>query len=197
LAIASVDLPDRPAPAPPSDTGDGLFRVCLTGNLGYFPTAHGASWFLDEVWPKLRARLPQARMRLAGARPTRQLRTAARRAGAELVVDPPDIAAELARADAAVAPLFAGSGVPVKLLEALAAGVPVVATPWAAAGLEPELAARIRTGDSAEAWANALVETLTDRTTALARASETRTIVRRLHSSERLSPTLNGAIAAG
>lgn len=113
-------------PAPPV--------ACLTGNLGYFPTLEGAEWLLREVWPAVRARVPDVTVRVAGARPPGALARAVRRAGGELVADPPDLGALLAAASMALVPLRAGSGVPIKLLEAWAAGVPAIATPWAAAG---------------------------------------------------------------
>ena len=102
-------------------------RLVLTGNLGYFPTVDGVRDWLDRVWPALRRDHPSLRLTLAGARPDSGLRRAAARApGVELLDTPPSLEPVLASATAAVAPLRAGSGVPVKVLEAWAAGVPVV-----------------------------------------------------------------------
>ncbi|MEP7013774.1 MAG: glycosyltransferase family 4 protein, partial [Acidobacteriota bacterium] len=109
--------------------------LAITGNLGYFPTVDGALWFLRQVWPAVRAARPEVRLQLAGARPPARLRAAIARASAELIESPPDLRAALKGATLALAPMRAGSGLPVKILEAWAAGVPVVATPWAAAGV--------------------------------------------------------------
>ncbi len=109
--------------------------LAMTGNLGYFPTLDGALWFLESVWPLVRAARPEVRFVLAGARPPRRLRTAIARGGAELIESPPDLRSILKGATLALAPMRAGSGLPVKVLEAWLEGVPVVATPWAAEGV--------------------------------------------------------------
>jgi glycosyltransferase involved in cell wall biosynthesis len=109
--------------------------LAITGNLGYFPTVDGALWFLDQVWPAVRAARPAVRLQFAGTRPPARLRAAIPQAGAGLIDSPPDLRALLAQATLALAPMRAGSGLPVKILEAWSVGVPVVATPWAAAGV--------------------------------------------------------------
>jgi len=109
--------------------------LAISGNLGYFPTVDGALWFLAQVWPAVRAARPEIRLQLAGSRPSARLRVAISQAGAELIDSPPDLRALLAQATLALAPMRAGSGLPVKILEAWSVGVPVVATPWAAAGV--------------------------------------------------------------
>ncbi|MEL7059511.1 MAG: glycosyltransferase [Acidobacteriota bacterium] len=123
------------------DAGDPLEAkerdlVVLTGNLGYFPTVEGARWFARAVWPRVRQRRPQARWLLAGARPSPALRALAGTEGIELEAEPPNLRAVLRRASVAVAPLRAGSGTPIKILEAMAEGVPMVATPSAVEGLD-------------------------------------------------------------
>ncbi len=145
----------RPGPSRPP-------VACLTGNLGYFPTREGAEWLLREVWPRVVARGVEVELRLAGARPSRSLARAVARAGGRLDGDPPSLDRVLAESSLALVPLRAGSGVPIKLLEAWAAAVPAIATPWAAAGAggvdgEDHLAA-----EDAEAWAGAIARLATD-----------------------------------
>lgn len=142
--------------------------VCMTGNLGYFPAVDGFGWWLQEVLPRLRRRLPWVRVVLAGARPAARLRRQARAAGAELVASPPDLGAILRSADVALAPLRCGSGQPLKILEAWQAGKPVVASPWAAAGTtaEPLSAGERRQGmlvaETPEQWVAAVEALLED-----------------------------------
>ena len=122
--------PAAPAEAAEPATGPATPpRLALTGNLGYFPTADAVSWWVRDVWPELRRARPELRLTLAGARPAPAVRRAARAPGVELVDSPPSLAPVLAAAQVALAPLRAGSGVPVKVLEAWSAGVPVVASP--------------------------------------------------------------------
>jgi len=134
-AAASTRNPVRSPTGRGDEAGDDAPPVlALTGNLGYFPTREGARWWLRAVWPRLRAALPEARLVLAGSRVPPSLARLARRAGAEVLSDPPDLASVLTGARIALAPMRAGAGQPLKVMEAWAAGVPVVATRWAAAG---------------------------------------------------------------
>lgn len=131
--------------------------VALTGNLGYFVNADAVRWWLRRVWRELSRRRPDLRLVVAGARPSRDLRRALARAGAELVDSPPDLRSVLAAATIAVAPMRGGSGVPVKVLEAWSVGVPVVASPWAAAGTQGRSGEDFLLAESPEEWVAAVL----------------------------------------
>jgi len=138
-------------------------RIVFGGNLGYFPNVDAVLWFAREVLPRVRARRPDAVLQLAGARPAAALRLLARReAGVELVGPVPRMHPWLAQAAVAVAPMRAGSGQQLKLLEAMASGTPLVATPISAAGLEHGAAACIAAADTPEAFAAAVLAVLDD-----------------------------------
>lgn len=130
--------------------------VAFTGNLGYFPNRQAALWLLREVWPRLRRRCPDARLLLAGERPGARLRRCAARAGAELVAAPGDLRAELSRARVAVAPVASGSGTPLKILDAWAEQVPVVASAFAAAGVGGAEAGGLVVAEGPAEWAAAI-----------------------------------------
>jgi hypothetical protein len=134
--------------------------VMLSGNLGYRPTVRAARWFADRVWPRLRQAVPSATWVLAGARPAPEIRRLAERPGVELHGNVDDLAPHLGRARLSIAPMASGSGVPLKILESLAAGVPVLADPWSAAGLEDPSAVIEAEGE--DSWVTAAVELLTD-----------------------------------
>jgi len=134
--------------------------VLLSGNLGYRPTVRAALWFADRVWPRLRKLVPAAHWVLAGARPAAAIRRLASRPGIEVHGDVDDLGAFFDRADVAIAPMASGSGVPIKILEAMAAGVPVVVDPWSAAGLEDPSAVVVAAGEGD--WIRVLVELLGD-----------------------------------
>lgn len=132
VAVAPIAI--TPGAAAAATPPIGRATVMLTGNLGYFPNRDALRFFLDSVWPGLRAAEPSVELRVAGDRPPRGLLRRVARAGGTLVARPPDLGAMLRHATVSVAPLRCGSGVPLKVLDAWAAGVPVVASPFAAAG---------------------------------------------------------------
>lgn len=141
--------------------------VALTGNLGYRPTRAAIRWFAAHVWPRVRRSVPQARWVIAGARPPSGVRRLAQSPGVEVWADVPDVARVLSSARVAVAPMASGSGIPMKVIEAWAAGVPVIATPRAVESLEGGAqACELRRREDVRGWADAIVELLTDRTSA-------------------------------
>jgi glycosyltransferase involved in cell wall biosynthesis len=173
---------------------DGEPTVLLSGNLGYRPTVDAARRFAEAVWPELRRRVPRARWVLAGARPAPALRRIAALPGVELHGDVDDLAPFLARATVAVAPMTGGSGVPIKILEAMAAGVPVVADPWAAAGLADPKA--VIEADTAASWVEAVAALLTDPRAARAQAARGAEVWHAHYRPERVRELIRDAVAA-
>ena len=101
--------------------------VVFTGKMSFHANRVAAEWLCDEIWPRVRARHPEARLLLAGARPPRSLQ---RRRAADVLVTGyvPDLRALIAGAAVAVAPLRYAVGVQNKVLEAMACATPVVTT---------------------------------------------------------------------
>ncbi len=194
LQVVPLALPSTPEsallPTQRTSRPAGEAELVITGNLGYFPTVRGIDWFLDQVWPEVARKHPRARLLVAGARPPRALARRVRRLGGRVLADPVDLAQLLAGADIALAPLLAGSGTPIKLLEALAAGIPAVATPAAADGLDPALARCLEIPEDAAAWVTALSGLVANPVAARARAAVVARLVRELHGAERLSERL-------
>jgi polysaccharide biosynthesis protein PslH len=160
LAVVPLLAPAFAAPpVAPAAPGE---RLIVTGNLGYFPTRHGVEFLLREVWPGLRAARPGLELVLAGARLPRSWRGLAARSGVTLLADPPELVPHLAAAAVALAPLEAGTGQPIKILEAWAVGVPVVASPVAAAGVGGRDGIDLRVATSPPEWHRVLLELLDD-----------------------------------
>ncbi len=136
--------------------------VVLTGNLGYFPTVDGIRWFSRHVWPRILRYEPRAEWWLAGARPARAVQRVAMGPGVRLFADPDDLRSIVHQAAVAVAPLWSGSGTPIKILEAMAASVPVVTTPTGMAGLDNLPAGTILAADGPAAFAQAVLRLLSE-----------------------------------
>ena len=117
----------------------------------------------EELTSLVKAAIPEARWILAGARPARSVSALAALNGVEIHADVADLGGFMAQAWVAIAPMASGSGVPMKVLEAWSAGLPVVAHPWTVAGLDDSSWSAVRQAESAEEWAGALIELLGDR----------------------------------
>ncbi len=116
-------------------------------------------WFLGDVWPHLQARRPNVRLDVVGAIGAAfpDLPWGVERHGAVA-----DLAPYLSRAALAIAPQRIGSGLNVKLLDYLAHGLPVVASPLARAGLKEEAAACVLEAADGEAFAAGIEGLLAD-----------------------------------
>jgi len=122
-------------PAEPS-TGNGFPVIVFIGHLAYPPNVDAAQRLASVILPRIRNALPDARLVLAGRTPRPEVRALSGLPGVELIEDPADVAPLLSSAHLTIVPLTAGGGTRIKILEAMAAGVPVVATPIAAEGLD-------------------------------------------------------------
>jgi len=107
----------------------------FSGNMEYHPNRSAVRFFAREVWPRLREQWPRLVWRLVGKNPGAVTEYVAGDPRIEVVGPVEDAVSELARSRVAVAPLLAGSGTRLKILEAWAAGVPVVSTTLGAEGL--------------------------------------------------------------
>ncbi len=169
--------------------------VLLSGNLGYRPTVQGAEWFAREVWPRLQQRMPEARWVLAGARPARGVRRLEGLPGVEVHADVPDLGPFLQSARVAVAPMSSGSGVPMKVLEALAAGLPAVVHPWAAEGLSGEGGEAVAAPANATEWVDVLERLLTDSHAAHDLGERGRALWQRVYNPERVAKRIREVVA--
>jgi polysaccharide biosynthesis protein PslH len=105
--------------------------VVLMGSGGWLPNRRGVEWFRAEAWPAIHRAWPEARLHVFGG-----IGPPALDQGIELHAAPADSRAAFPPGAVLVVPLALASGVRMKILEAWARGVAVVATPAAAAGLE-------------------------------------------------------------
>lgn len=160
VAVAPIALatPSATPATPPL----GKPTVMLTGNLGYFPNRDALRFFLGEVWPRLRETAPHVELCVAGDRPPASLARRVSRAGGTLLARPPDLRAVLREATLAVAPLRCGSGVPLKVLDAWASSVPVVASPFAAAGAGGEAERDLLVATTPTEWVAQMSRLLAD-----------------------------------
>ena len=153
---------DASRPAPPDATSP---TACYVGLMSWAPNAEAAVAFAQSVWPLVRHDLPEARLLIVGRDPTDAVRALAgdpELTGVTVTGTVADIEPWYAQSRVALAPLLAGGGSRLKILEALARGRPVVATPVGAEGLEDLIGRGVLTGTDPEELAGLVVDLLRD-----------------------------------
>jgi len=121
----------------------------------------GAVWLAGKVWPIVRRQVPTARLAIVGSSPTRAVMDLDNAASGVVVKGSvPDVRPELWSAAVAAAPLRTARGIQNKVLEAAAAGLPVVVTPAVMEGLPAEVHPACAVADTEEAFALCLVRWL-------------------------------------
>ncbi|HVS01946.1 MAG TPA: glycosyltransferase [Thermoanaerobaculia bacterium] len=173
IRVVAAPFPAERPPGPPL-AGDP--PVVLLGSSGWLPNRQGAAWFLAAAWEGVRRRLPGARLHLFGGD-----FDGGGRVAVQLHAAPADSGTAFAAGALLVVPLFTASGVRVKVLEAWARGMPVVATPAAAAGLEAEPGRELLVAPTAEAFAEALAHLHAEPGLAAHMAAAGRELLRRRH----------------
>ncbi len=176
-----------PHPLAPRHAGRVELRLLFVGTLGYFPNADAARFLCREVLPALRRLTDRPIViDLAGAGDTTALQELARNPEVTLHGYVEDLTPLYAAADLAVVPLRAGGGTRIKILEAFAHGVPVVATRLAAEGIAAVDRQHLLLADDAESLASACLATVLRPDLAAARAERAAHLVATQHSRARL-----------
>ena len=153
-------IPAVLAPLPPRDHGWPV--ILFVGHLGYEPNIAAVGYLSDTLMPLIRGTFPGVRLVVAGRSPGEPVTALAARHGFELIANPADLRLIYAKAHLSIVPLLAGGGTRLKILEALAHGVPVIATSLAAEGLDLDEGAGIVVADTPPAIAGNVEELCAD-----------------------------------
>jgi glycosyltransferase involved in cell wall biosynthesis len=166
--VQAVVVPTYIAPAPPRVETTDAPALAYAGMLAWQPNALGLDWFCREVWPVVRRRIPDATLAIAGPGLGRTddgalaVPEAWRQPGITTVGWVESLETVYRGAVAMVAPIIGGSGVRMKLLESMKAGMPTVTTRDGAAGLAIVDGREMLVADDAAAFADATVRLLSD-----------------------------------
>lgn len=150
----------RPDAVAPIDFGAPA--LVFSGTMDFRPNVDAALWFADYVLPKVRAALPRAEFVLVGQRPHARLDVLRGRAGIRITGAVDDVRPYLAGAAICVVPLRMGGGTRLKVLEALALGVPIVSTSMGVDGFEIEHGREVLIADDPDQFADEVVKTIGD-----------------------------------
>lgn len=159
--------------------------IVFSGNMSYFPNVDAAEWFAAKVLPLILEKRPQAEFVVAGANPHHRLRRIAEGNPAVVLTGfVPRMEDVLASMTIAVAPMRSGTGIQNKVIEAMASGLPVVASTFALGGLRVQDGRELLVARHEREFAEAVVELLADPQRRTEMARRARAYVEREHSWE-------------
>jgi len=147
-------LPEHPVQ--PADAS--LFHI---GSMNWFPNEEGIEWLMKQVWPQIAQRLPEVELHLAGRyMPEWMLKLSVPR----VIVDGevPDVWEYMQRFSIMVVPLFSGSGIRIKIVEAMAAGKAIITTAIGAEGINYENGQHLIIAKDARSFTDAVVRLCND-----------------------------------
>jgi polysaccharide biosynthesis protein PslH len=136
------------------------YRILFLGSLDWRPNQDGVKVLIEDIFPHVTRSEPHAKIIIVGRRPPAWLKELAGRPGIELHPDVPDVRPFLHTSGMLAVSLRVGGGSRLKILEALATGLPVVTTTVGVEGLRLIDGEHCEVADTAEAFAAALVETI-------------------------------------
>ena len=161
-------------------SGREPYTLLFLGSFRHLPNVEALEWFLREIFPRIRKDEPRARLVIVGSDPPprHSLRDSE---AIEMVGFVEDVREPLMRYSVFVCPILAGSGVRVKLLEAFAAGIPVVSTRLGAEGLADRDGEICALADDPAAFAEHVVRLLRlpEEAEALARRARAEVVAKR------------------
>jgi glycosyltransferase involved in cell wall biosynthesis len=150
-----TDIPDEPL----DPTGSLPPSLLFVGNFQHPPNVAAALRLVRSIFPKVQARYPDLHLYLVGEQPPAELGSTATQT-THITGRVPDPTPYLDRAAVFVVPVQSGGGMRVKVLEALAAGKAIVATPRAVEGLSVVHGDQLYLAETDDGFVRAIVELL-------------------------------------
>ena len=162
----------------PCETPEQHGSIAFVGSMDWDPNEDGVIWFLNEIYPRVRALAPNATFSIVGRNPSDRLRAAADdMPGVELTGRVDDVRPYLAKAQVVVVPLRVGGGTRIKIPEAMAMAKSVVSTTIGAEGLALHPGCEISIADQPDEFAAAVATLLRQETLRKAMATAARKAV--------------------
>jgi glycosyltransferase involved in cell wall biosynthesis len=160
LVRVPLGVPIPPVALDPA--GAEARSVLFVGNFIHPPNVDAATWLMQSIFPGISRARPDVRLLIVGPQPSREM-TAMAGGQVTVIGGVDDVTPFLNRASVVVAPLRRGGGMRVKVMEALAAGKAVVATPLAVEGLDVTAGHEVLIADEASDFTAAIGALLDDR----------------------------------
>jgi len=165
--------------------------VAYTASMDAFVNQNAALYFAKNIFPRLRQKNPTMDYYIVGRAPNKEILDLGKHEGIVVTGTVDDVRPYLAQSSVAIAPILAGGGSRLKILEAMALGIPVVATSVGAEGLEVENGKHILITDSEEEFAEYIIRCHDDSVLRSKLTSNALELVKNKYSWEYLGKKLN------
>jgi len=165
--------------------------LLFIGGFGHVPNGDAVCWFATEIWPLIRAEIPDCRLRIAGSNPGDEVLALAALPGIEVLGYVADLLPLYAQTRISIAPLRFGAGAKGKVGESLVHGVPIVATTIGAEGMGLRDGEHVLVADAAADFAAQVLRLLRDDALWLRLADAGRS-----HVQQRFSPAATSDVLA-
>ena len=172
-------------------------NIVFLGRMDYFPNIDGVLWFVRDVYPAIRHAMPSAELQIVGADPSAEILRLRGIDGVTVTGFVKDVRPYLTEAAVAIAPLRIARGTQNKILECMAAGIPVVSTPQAAKGIQAVPNEHIIVADGPDATSRSVLDLLNDPARRMKIATAARAQVERAHSWPESMKILDSVFAEG
>ena len=190
VRLDAYDLAGEPGACP-------AFTVLFPGIFSYLPNGFAAAFLVEQIFPRLAAVCDDVRLVMVGAHPTPELLAASMRDPRIVVTGAvPDVRPYLHAATAMAVPVFQGGGTRIKVLEAFAAGLPVVSSPKGVEGLNAQGGVHFLPADNADEFAEGLLRLRAESALARRLAVAARALVAEAFSWDLIGRRVRGAISA-
>ena len=172
-------------------------EIVFTGSMDWLPNDDAIRWFLQEVFPHIQEKLPDASLSVVGRNPPQSLiEYCHRRRGVTVTGSVPDVRPYLRAARCYVVPIRIGGGTRLKIYEAMAMSLPVVSTSVGAEGLPVNDGEGIFIRDNPGDFAEAVIELLSNPAMARDQGQTGASIVRNRFSWDRITADFDAACVA-
>ena len=142
----------------PPETSNQQPVIVFTGAMDYYANIDGVVWFAKEIFPFVKKEIPGVQFYIVGSNPTKEVLSLSSNNGVTVTGYVPDTREYLNRATLVVVPLRIARGIQNKILEAMAMGIPVVATPEAFEGIEAKPDRDLILGENVEKIAKGVLK---------------------------------------
>lgn len=169
----------------------GFPSLIITGSMSAPRNKRGVLWFYHEIYPLIKARVPQLKLYIVGSNPEKEILLLATDKSVVVTGYVEDLRPYLSRAWVVVAPLQEAFGVKVRVLQAMAVGKPVVSTSMVTPGIDVSPEENIVLADEPVEFADRVIELLNDRQLRERIATKARLLMETNYSWENLTDRLN------